>query len=1136
MLPKGTRLHEAAKAELNVSLRIPLHTPHLLLSPILASPSDLREPKMDTEFLQIVESFKANAELTPKERDNFQFSSLNDVLSTLRSIQEKQSKTKRLVFMRRIDPFLKTMVEYGKVIEVFVNTSEILAFVWGPIKYLLQIASNYIEAFDSLLDTYQQVGEQIPLLESYKDLFSNYPHMRSLLVLIYQDIMSFHLTAFRFFRQKLWKQLFRSNWKGFSSEISLLKENLRRHKQLIEGRASLIEFETLQNLRVSAEAHFRELKETENRRRKTAVQQWLCPSNIQAIQERHVKARSSNSQSCRWILGDSRFQRWFHPLYCSTPLLWINGKPGAGKSVLTSVIVEEAMKLNSISVGFFYCADGNPERDDFLPIARSILAQLLAQDESLLLHFEHKMSTSSGHAILSSLTLAQELLQMALGIRKTYIILDGIDECGRDQRKEICRWFKSIVDSLPTSKQDEIRCLFVSQDDGIARKDLSMLPTITITADHNKVDIMEFCRHWQDRIEDRFGSLKEHGLNLTEIVTAKSQGIFIFAKCVLEELSKQPCRDDLLREWRTESFPSDLNEVYDRILRRLMGEKQTRNITKKLLSWISLSKRPLRWFEIQAGISIDLDTETINKGNRRLLDTSKDLCASFVEVHTDETVELVHSTVREFLILGGIIQASDVELELCLLSLAYLNFPDFCIRDTPQSTREALLSGRYSFYEYAVACWVPHLMSWLSTGNLDNSSIPELQETIEQFLDQHFSESCPKSTISKTMHDKLRLLHGFDNYDSLAQTVVWSRKQLLIDKCDSEEANLLDFPDITSHIRSILENMSMEALTPELKTALELYYGKRWFKCPKIYCRHFYDGFESRQNRDQHVSRHERAYTCTFDNCPTATFGCLSKKDLDKHMLEIHGISSGENDFPDVPDPNPTSMSKQKHRARFQCTLCSKRFTRAYNLRSHLRTHTNERPYVCTICGKAFPRQHDRKTHESLHSGEKRFVCRGDLEAGGTWGCTRRFSRASALGRHFRTKAGRRCIKPLLDEELAKRSLTGSTSQLYSRPSGSWNTDAMDIDVRDPAAEQSSQQTDTDLPQGSWQFPAALLAQYPALAEINWDIAPGGHNEGEDESVFPAALLAQYPALAEINWGIAPGGHNEGEDESVYEV
>jgi len=77
----------------------------------------------------------------------------------------------------------------------------------------------------------------------------------------------------------------------------------------------------------------------------------------------------------------------------------------------------------------------------------------------------------------------------------------------------------------------------------------------------------------------------------------------------------------------------------------------------------------------------------------------------------------------------------------------------------------------------------------------------------------------------------------------------------------------------------------------------------------------------------------------------------------------------------------------QKHPATFQCTLCPKRFTRAYNLRSHLRTHTDERPFVCTVCGKAFARQHDRKRHEGLHSGEKKFVCRGELKTGGNWGC-----------------------------------------------------------------------------------------------------------------------------------------------------
>lgn len=75
--------------------------------------------------------------------------------------------------------------------------------------------------------------------------------------------------------------------------------------------------------------------------------------------------------------------------------------------------------------------------------------------------------------------------------------------------------------------------------------------------------------------------------------------------------------------------------------------RQKRDIIKKLLSWVSLCKRPLRWFEIQAAISIDLEEDSINEDSRRLVDTCKDLCASFVEVHSDQTVELVHSTVRE---------------------------------------------------------------------------------------------------------------------------------------------------------------------------------------------------------------------------------------------------------------------------------------------------------------------------------------------------------------------------------------------------------------------------------------------------------------------------------------------------------
>jgi len=180
-----------------------------------------------------------------------------------------------------------------------------------------------------------------------------------------------------------------------------------------------------------------------------------------------------------------------------------------------------------------------------------------------------------------------------------------------------------------------------------------------------------------------------------------------------------------------------------------------------------------------------------------------------------------------------------------------------------------------------------------------------------------------------------------------------------------------------------------------------------------------------------------------------------------------------------TPSSGGDSKRVQKHPATFQCHLCPKRFTRAYNLRSHLRTHTDERPFVCTVCGKAFARQHDRKRHEGLHSGEKKFVCKGNLQSGTHWGCGRRFARADALGRHFRSEAGRVCIKPLLEEEAADRQRAWMEEQQQA------------------------------------QVPAGLVAPQPMLAQPQIDLMG---------SFLPAALLQQYPALAGIDWNAIPQG------------
>ncbi|KAL6403073.1 hypothetical protein AUP68_12405 [Ilyonectria robusta] len=184
---------------------------------------------------------------------------------------------------------------------------------------------------------------------------------------------------------------------------------------------------------------------------------------------------------------------------------------------------------------------------------------------------------------------------------------------------------------------------------------------------------------------------------------------------------------------------------------------------------------------------------------------------------------------------------------------------------------------------------------------------------------------------------------------------------------------------------------------------------------------------------------------------------------------------------------NSDSGTPKRHATTFQCTLCPKRFTREYNLRSHLRTHTDERPFVCTVCGKAFARQHDRRRHESLHSGEKKFVCQGDLKVGGRWGCGRRFTRADALGRHFRSEAGRICIKPLLDEEMKERQRLWKDQRMQHNTAQNMGTHVYPVDAT-----------------GNYMLPAALLAQYPALTQMNWS-----DSDGSGSGMISSALESQ---------------------------
>ncbi|KAI0376441.1 hypothetical protein F5Y04DRAFT_210207 [Hypomontagnella monticulosa] len=515
---------------------------------------------LQSEFLIALNRFKRSAKLTTKEEDDFRMTSLEDLRDCIRTIQRDQEQNKKLMYMKRLDPFLQTMEQYGKVLDVFVNTSEVVAFIWGPMKFILLVTRTFSDALHCVLDAYQDIGEQIPLLEGYQNFFTSNGYMRTVLIQIYEDILEFHREAIKHFKQKLWKQLFQATWRGFTVKIQHIRDNLKRHRHLIESHATIVEFAEIQRLRDVAKLELEAHMSDEIYRRQQRVAQWLSPFGVDDLQDQYREIRSICADAGRWLLDNSRFQNWINPNQCLQPLLWINGIPGAGKTILTSVVVDEVRAMTKSSCGFFYCKHGNPSRNTFIGVARSLLAQLLVQN-SHLLQLLYEKASMCGEIELTSKVTAKDLLRTSLNsCGVVYIILDGLDECDREQRREITAWFRSVIDELPPKDIGTIRCLFVSQDDGVGRKEMDHIPSIKIMPSDNKGDIRAFANVWHKRMEDKFGTLQGNA-HITNIILARAQGMFLFAKLLAEFLFSQPSKESLFHELDPSILPVRLDDA-----------------------------------------------------------------------------------------------------------------------------------------------------------------------------------------------------------------------------------------------------------------------------------------------------------------------------------------------------------------------------------------------------------------------------------------------------------------------------------------------------------------------------------------------------------------------------------------------
>ncbi|KAF8244132.1 hypothetical protein K440DRAFT_605439, partial [Wilcoxina mikolae CBS 423.85] len=100
--------------------------------------------------------------------------------------------------------------------------------------------------------------------------------------------------------------------------------------------------------------------------------------------------RKRHKDTFEWLLDDYRYRKWLNDR--ALTVLWINGAPGCGKSVLSSFLSERLAADSGIGrrvpvVAYFFCRHDNDYLQTEVAIFQNLLAQLLDQTPRLFRHF-----------------------------------------------------------------------------------------------------------------------------------------------------------------------------------------------------------------------------------------------------------------------------------------------------------------------------------------------------------------------------------------------------------------------------------------------------------------------------------------------------------------------------------------------------------------------------------------------------------------------------------------------------------------------------------------------------------------------------------------------------------------------------
>ncbi|KAF7932838.1 uncharacterized protein EAE98_004137 [Botrytis deweyae] len=591
---------------------------------------------------------------------------IDDVWREVRALERHRFASSRYRKVgKTIEPVIDFLTRFSPIVDMMVQGTSSASLVWGSLKAVLMVAQTSATYFYYIDNAMLKLSDILSISSQYEKMFATEVRVRTALSDLYDEIYLFLEKIRKSVSVSSLKVFLKNLRKSFDAEFKDNLEHIERYTRVFNDEITLAHRErmdvstkkiqqivgtiALDNIDLASRVDSRDAYHT-----KDAILKWLTQVDSREDFYRALKRRSPGTGV--WLRDDPRFRSWRR---CTEPsndrsILWIHGRPGSGKTVLSTTAIEhlqlksekslERSENEIASVAYFYCDSGDARKRSTLEILGSVLAQLIAplHDFPSGVNEAYERARKYGRQHLSTADDIISVIKLVVQDSPScYIIIDGVDECS--DPGDLSKTFSDIA-----TGSHNVRLALFSRNLPAIVFELEKVSYAMIELEPSLVqpDIDNFLTKSLDCLPGKGTGAQDQAFSK---LSNASGGMFLYAALGIQSLAEAIDSQSVLDA--IERIPEGLNGFYGQILERLGSQSiRRRDLARRILLWVCCTTRPLSWKELQCALSWDEIKEEFIEDQRPFKDAVLDLCAPLIEYRPEkDTFHPVHTSVRDFL-------------------------------------------------------------------------------------------------------------------------------------------------------------------------------------------------------------------------------------------------------------------------------------------------------------------------------------------------------------------------------------------------------------------------------------------------------------------------------------------------------